>query len=1108
MSQLKLFVFGHPQVVLDDEHLEIKPRKALALLIYLFCQGGWQSRNKLATLFWPESSQIEARTALRRRLSELNKSPVGGWLEADRERVRVKEKGDWWLDVAQFKRAVEAYQNHGHQPDAPCPDCLKQLTTAARLYQDDFLLGFTLPDCPAFDDWQLFQTEEHRQTLSFTFQQLIRLHQAQDTPVAAIPYARRWLALNPLHEPAHQALMRLYAWSGDRAGALRQYDECVRILDEELGLPPEEETTALRGQIRSRAFGQRSTAAPEKAGQQPADLPAPPFVPAIPLESTISRHNLPAQTTVFIGRKLELKALADFLAEPTIRLVTILAPGGMGKTRLALETAGTQLDHFSHGVYFVSLAPLETPEPMVGAIAEALNFSFYEGGTPQQQLLDYLREKSILLVLDNFEHVLDGAKLVSAILQTAPAVKILTTSRERLQLSGETIFTLEGLAVPADELSADHGAVKLFIRTAHQRRPNYAPAAVERPAIRRICQLVQGMPLGIILAATWLELLTPAEIVDELAHNLDFLETELRDLPQRQRSMRAVFDHSWRLLSEPERDVFQQLTVFRGGFTRRAAETVTGASLRLLMSLVNKSLVQRESDGRFGVHELLRQYGAEKLAEDPARQTTVRDQHCAFYCTRLNQREGDLKGAEQLAALAEIEADLENVRRAWAWAIEHGNLPAIDQALESLYDFYDIQGQFQEGYAEFERAVIGLQRNRHKSRESSAESSEITLTKLLARQGAFGSKLGRYKAAEKQLQQSMALADRLDMRREQALCLNVLGDIKQVQGEHLAAEHLYQDSLAISQDIGDRLTQAASFKNLGWLNLFQGTPDQAHQFFLQSLTIYQDAEHQFGTAMLLDRVAVSALRVGRYEEAERLSTQSLAISKKLGSRPSIARALGGLGLIALGSGSSRLPRAKQLWQERLAIIQDLGDLDELVLTWRWLAHIHNELEEHRAAKKYVVEALKLSKRIGHSRYIAWCLNTLSEAEAGLNDYQAAWSHCYEALRIAVVSSERLITVQILVNLASLLAGDTNRSKRDAGSDNDSTLKTSNQERAIEILTLAMNHTALMQMFKDKAARLRTELAAELPPETVAAAIERGEAKTLSELIAEILSDSA
>jgi DNA-binding SARP family transcriptional activator len=422
-------LLGPPRIERDGEPVRIQRRKAVALLVYLAVTGCSHSRDALATLLWPEYDQSSARNSLRVALAALRGTLGEAWaddadrsavgqhpLDIDEETIRLHLECDVWLDLAEFRERLSACEMHGHPVTETCPDCLPLLEEAAMLYRDDFLASFTLRDSPGFDEFQFFQTEGLRNQLAGALERLVCHHSAQGEYEAAIPHARRWLALDPLHEPAHRHLMALYAQSGQQSAALRQYKECARILKEELDLSPSQETTSLYERVR--------------AG--PADHSERRFVAAGP------RHNLPVQPTPFIGREDELTEIAARLRDPDCRLLTLLGPGGNGKTRLALEAASAQLDNFEHGVFFVSLAPLRSVDAIVPTTANAIGFSFYGGGEPRQQLLDYLREKCMLIILDNYEHLLEGAGLVAQVLETAPHVKILATSRARLNVGANT----------------------------------------------------------------------------------------------------------------------------------------------------------------------------------------------------------------------------------------------------------------------------------------------------------------------------------------------------------------------------------------------------------------------------------------------------------------------------------------------------------------------------------------------------------------------------------------------------------------------------------------------------------------------------------------------
>ena len=374
MSRLRLFLLGPPRLERDGEPVEFRYRKNVALTAYLAVTGarpGSQShtRETLIALLWPELEPSRARASLRRNLSLLKKALGGEWLVVDRESVRTDPSADLWVDVDRFRELLRAWQEHGHPEFDVCPECLSALTEAVELYRDDFLAGFSLRDSVNFDDWQFFETEGLRRELASALERLVRGHSARGAVEAAIGYARRWVALDPLHEPAQRQLIRLYAQAGQRAAALRQYAECEQVLKEELGVSPEEETTRVY-----RAIKEKRDLSP---GAAPVSTP-----------TVEHKHNLPLQPTPFVGREAVLSEIADQLRDPACRLLTLVGPGGSGKTRLALEAGAARLADYEDGVFFVALAPLRSAESIVSTVAQAVGFSFPGGGDPRQQLLN------------------------------------------------------------------------------------------------------------------------------------------------------------------------------------------------------------------------------------------------------------------------------------------------------------------------------------------------------------------------------------------------------------------------------------------------------------------------------------------------------------------------------------------------------------------------------------------------------------------------------------------------------------------------------------------------------------------------------------------------
>ena len=427
--------------------------------------------------------------------------------------------------------------------------------------------------------------------------------------------------------------------------------------------------------------------------------------------ATVPRTNLPPERTPFVGREDEITEIKQQLGKT--HLLSLVGPGGIGKTRLAVKAAGDVIGNFEEGVFFVPLAPIRSVKEIVQTIAEALKFPIATHEDPKIQLLRYLQKRELLLIMDNFEHLLDGVGIINEILQTAPAVKILATSRERLNLQSETVLHVVGMAFPAQSDSKDtlsYDSVTLFLQSAKKVRPGFDPSPSEMEQMITICQSVAGMPLAIELAAAWLHILNVDEIATELVKDLDILSTEVRDAPARHRSIRAVFDHSWSLLDQDEREIFVRLSIFRGGFTREAAQQVTGATLQQLAGLVDKSFLSHDpGSGRLEVHELLRQYAEEHLEKTPEASLSAHEAHAAYYAEFMEQRWEYLKGSKQMGALAEIEADMENVRAAWRYYLDQTNTPQIWKLIYGLWHYHWVRSWNHAGTELFAEAVRTLQ---------------------------------------------------------------------------------------------------------------------------------------------------------------------------------------------------------------------------------------------------------------------------------------------------------------------------------------------------------------------------------------------------------------
>lgn len=1123
--QLNLHLFGLPRVERDGQLLDLNLRKGLALLAYLAVTRRSHSRDLLATLLWPEKDQRSARANLRRTLYDLGQALGEQTFEPAAERIGLHDGVPLWIDVEQFRRCVaESAQSAvgaGH---------VAHLEQAAGLYTADFMAGFTLPDCPEYDEWQFFQREELLRSFANVLAQLVALYEGQKKWREAVRHARRWLALDPLEEPVHRRLMQLYARAGQTGAALRQYEECRRILAQEFDAPPEEETTALYYAIRTRRFpppdqaplGPEPDAAAATVDNSALGKPSAP-APAVPSAVFASLHALPTQTTPFVGRRQELAEVLRRLRDPSCRLLTLVGPGGIGKTRLALEAAralqgrsgsGADIDtvegeadslpQFKDGIVFVALQPVSAPSGIAPSIADALGLQFYGGAPIQEQLLDYVRSKEMLLLLDNFEHLLAGTDLVSGLLTAAPGVKVLATSREALKLHEEWFHPLAGMRLPPaaharpsgepgegeqfPETNAAPDAVQLFAQTAQRALVSF-DAETELKDIVRICRLVDGMPLGIELAASWLKVLSCAQIADEIERGMDILVARHQNVPARHRSMRVVLDHSWALLSEDAQAVLQRLSVFQGGFLPEAA-AVAEANLLTLADLVDTSWIYRGADGRYQMHELLRQYAASKLAEAPAAAAAVQERHAAYYLQQVAQQEATLFGPEQREALEGIGADIDNVRAAWLTAVECGAWGLVNGALQAFYSFFYMRSGYMQGEELLKRALQQLEQAASVDEESSA-----VRLRLLARLGVFLLHQGDLKAAAGCF---LAVQSGSSDPHELAFVYTNQGVLAKILGNRPAAEAALQQGLALAQEIGDRNQTAEALLMLSDVLSSFGSFVEGARLAGEASELGRQLQRPELAARAVASLAWATSCLGDYTSSDRYYRESLAISVAIDNSYGIAIAVQFLGWVAFCAGGDRLAEAVARYEQAL-------------MTWRQIGHRINvamclgdyvlaawEMGDYATAVRCGTEGLAVAEQLQHLDLMSYNLYGLAAAAASLHDFAAARRNLLRSLQIAHSMQMRDNVAATLYVVAHLAVEESKAAGVSAVE------RQAKQAWAVELLSLVIHQPATWQLFRDRAERRQADLMAGLSAEIAAAALERGRQRLLEEVVAELL----
>lgn len=619
-------------------------------------------------------------------------------------------------------------------------------------------------------------------------------------------------------------------------------------------------------------------------------------------------NNLPRQATPFVGRETALQTLDNLLAQPGIPLVTIHGPGGIGKTRLALQAARNQRENFPDGVVFTRLGSQNDPESIVPAIAAATGFYFFKGPEYQaNQLFTFLQDKSLLIVIDHFEHYSMGAAILAELLEAAPNVRVLATSRYPLDLPCETTFTLVGMdcqhpASPAPDPCYE--AVELFIQCAQRVWQGFNPLPIDLEHITQICKMLQGNPLGIVLVASWTGSLT----LNQIAQVLENQPGEPGHLPTTHVNIQAAFNFAWGLLASNLQTTLANLSVFKGGFTFQAAQEIAGASLDELRELENRSLLNYNfSAGRYETHNLVWQFAFEHLSEDPSTYQKIHATHSSWYIAALETWFAEFQGARQVTTLQLIEADIENVRAAWDWAISQGHTLELGRALNGLCIYYHWRGLYQEGETLCFLTAHQLSMALPTINLLPASVSPVSvspppgfrlLARVLAWRSVFSHAIGHPGRAAQYLEESLRY---YDAGTQDGFYLRQVGDCLAALKKPESEQH-YQQSLAACREAGDRWGEANALAALGWSAFHQGQYETAHLQHIHSLALQRKLGDKIGMAGTLHGLGSAAYRQGQFSEAEQYLRECCQVVKETGNQVEIAQKLKGYGWILVLNG--------------------------------------------------------------------------------------------------------------------------------------------------------------------------------------------------------------
>jgi predicted ATPase/DNA-binding SARP family transcriptional activator len=1040
MVILALSFLGPFEAFLDQRQItRFRTKTVQALLAYLVVEAeSPPGREFLSELLWPGMPLASGRKNLRQTLYELRQlfpeiSTIGGestapLFLADRQTIQLNHQCQIDLDIDAFKHHLEIGTDLSLQEGVP-------------IYRGDFLEGFYLPDNNEFEAWLSDKRAFYRRKLLDSLDRLAQVSLENDRYTQAETYARQQLHHDDLRESAVNHLMTALALQGQRVEALSQYEQFIKRLQNELNISPGPELTELSRHIREDHLDEfRGTVPLEPVDGRTIDDLADqePILGKADASKQPVPQNLPIPSTPFIGRHRELARLRDMLQEDSSpRLITLLGPGGSGKTRLAIQIAAN-LDeataaHFCDGIWFISLAQLTDPEAIVSEIAAVLHFAFPgQDLPPRQQLLDYLCKKRILVILDSYEHLLvpGTVPLAADIVGAAPDVKVIITSRTRLNVQGEHLVPVAGLPLTGGEGSTGtitelaSEAAQLFCQSARRVRPEFELNTENQAAVTRICELVEGMPLAIELAASWVELLLPNEIAAEIEQNLDFLEVEWQDVPERQRSLRAVFNGSWNYLAPREREVLKRLTLFQGSFSQEAALAVAGASLRLLLTLANRSWLIHDVQGRYHIHALLRHYASDKLHEDPTAWRLTLEAHTSYYTSLVTKLGEQMQGSRQQSAFDTTTIEFENIRVTWYRLLEEGKLSElVETLLPGLFLFCSARSRGQD--------LLALVRDAQKPLLGSEQGSVDSQTLAILRTAEVAFLPGRAvmvllvthfvgwvfgKDKVELIWQEFGSVNDVEVA---PLWLIISATLYGWQVDrYLATERLRILTNAF-QERKDRWSLAYTMQNLARLltqmgtiadkngrgaekpspkrktTRFHGNPEweEGRQLLTSAEAIFTDIGDQLEKANTLRLSGLVKISFD-LEGAEQDLQAAMQIMKSQGDLASAANALWNLAEVSILQGN--IDQGFSYFDDMIDIYERLGNR-QLIASALSLKSIgllrHSTVDAARGTR---IRSLTLSREIKDDQLTAWSLWELGDIERLAGEYDAALGHYEEA----------------------------------------------------------------------------------------------------------------
>lgn len=946
--------------------------RPVTLLVYLSLRGDWVRRSDLALLYRPHAAEDEANNYLRKLVHRARKLWWAEGLEVEAERLR-------WLvstDVQEFRLNVAE----------------RRWAAAAALYGGPFLGGAAVRNAPGFSAWQDLEAGALRSAWIGASEACAAEELAAGRPDAAAELLARVLEADPLAEEQLQAYMHALAASGRVREALHAYESFRSTLEEEVGVDPLEATIVLADDLR-RSY----SAGPRPSSTAPTGLPKP--------------------LTPFVGRQRELAELAALLRQQGARLVSIVGLGGMGKTRLAVEAARRFQEAGEGEVSYVPLTGLTDPAALLPRMVEALGLECDEADA-ERVLLTEVRGRPRLMVLDNFESVLPAAPALTRLLEEAPDLRLLVTTREALPVLGEVRLELGGLQVPEPDepATSDFAAVGLFVQGAARAAPQFATSDSTLRTVADICRQLEGMPLAIELAASWTRVLSLDELREQFGSGSAVLTTAMQDVPERHTSVWQVFEHSWARLTEAQQRALARLTTFRGGFTLHAAEAVAGTDLGMLLSLLNRLLVRRQSEGRFVLHELVRQYAEWRAADSELAE--AQDAHGAYFVQLLASLAGDFKAAGAPRALGTVQADAANFEVAWHHAVARQDLEALEGARTALGEYFYYRGRLEPARAAFGaalEALAPLAQGAGPRARRAARLRGLLLTNLAEKE--YGS--GEFEVAAERGARALAalgaVGNATDLANAQLVQAN--GLVKMARYEE--ARPLFQAALSTGLRTGDPYLEGAAHNGLAnVLSYLKGDVRRAEKHYRLSLEAHERNGDLEGTSGALTNMGACRFDLGDYSEAERLWAKAAAAAAEMGFREREAALLNNLGALAEARGELETARAN--YERSLTLRRELGNRTGSANVLFSMGRLALRSGETVEARHLMQEAHDHYRWHGDLPGMTQCHSYLTRILAELERFDDAEDHLARATELALEMNSHVEMLGVLYSGALLL----------------------------------------------------------------------------------------